>query len=58
MSKDVVIRYLPNTTTQEELKSIRNEFTKDTNNKDITLILMISGNDKLLDCLQTLINID
>ena len=54
MSKDVVIKYLPNTTTQEEIKKIRIEF----NNKEQTLILMISGRDKLLDCLQSLINID
>ena len=58
MSKDVIIKYLPHTTTQEELKAIRNEFNKDPNNKDITLILMISGKDKLLNCLQSLINID
>lgn len=54
MSKDIVIKYLPNTTTQEEIKRIRYEF----NNKEQTLIIMISGNDKLLNCLQTLINID
>lgn len=54
MSKDVVIKYLPNTTTQDEIKKIRSEF----NNKEQTLILMISGKDKLLNCLQALINID
>lgn len=58
MSKDVVIKYVPNTTTQEELKTIRNEFNNDPNNKDTTLILMISGKDKLMNCLQSLINID
>ena len=52
MQKDVVIKYLPNTTTQEEIKKIRLEF----DNKDVTLILMISGKEKLLDNLQTLIN--
>ena len=54
MQKDVVIKYLPNTTTQEEIKKIRNEF----DNKEQTLILIISGKDKLLDCLQSLVNID
>lgn len=54
MSKDVIIKYLPNTTTQEEIKQIRSEF----NDEHITLILMISGKDKLLNCLQSLINID
>lgn len=58
MEKDVVIRYLPNTTTQEEIKMIRDEFNKDPNSKDTTLILMISGKDKLMNCLQSLINID
>ena len=54
MSKDVIIKYLPNTTTQEEIKQIRSKF----NDENITLILMISGKDKLLNCLQSLINID
>jgi Glu-tRNA(Gln) amidotransferase subunit E-like FAD-binding protein len=54
MKKDVLIKYLPYGTTQEEIKKIRHEF-KD---EDTTLILMISGKEKLLDCLETLINID
>ena len=54
MSKDIIIKYLPNTTTQEEIKKIRLEFS----NKEQTLILMISGKDKLLNCLQSLINVD
>ena len=54
MQKDVIIKYLPNTTTQEEIKKIRLEF----DNKEQTLILMISGKDKLLNCLQSLINVD
>ena len=58
MNKDVIIKYLPNTTTQEELKRIREEFNNAPCNKDTTLILMISGKDKLLNCLQSLINID
>ena len=58
MQKDIVIKYLPNTTTQEEIKTIRDEFNKDPYNKETTLILMISGKSKLLDCLQSLINID
>ena len=52
--KDVLIKYLPYGTTQEELKQIRHEF-KDENT---TLILIISGQDKLLDGLQSLVNID
>lgn len=54
MSKDVVIKYLPNTTTQEEINKIRDEF----NDKNTTLILMISGRENILNCLQSLINID
>lgn len=54
MSKYVIIKYLPNTTTQEEIKRIRSEF----NNKKQTLIIIISGKDKILNGLQSLINID
>ena len=54
MQKDVVIKYLPNTTTEEEIKKIRLEYA----NKNQTLILMISGKEKLLNCLQLLINVD
>jgi Glu-tRNA(Gln) amidotransferase subunit E-like FAD-binding protein len=54
MDKDVLIKYLPYGTTQEELKEIRNEF-KDENT---TLILIVSGKDKLLNNLQSLVNID
>ena len=54
MQKDVVIKYLPNTTTAEEIKKIRLEYS----NKNQTLILMISGKEKLLNCLQLLINVD
>lgn len=54
MQKDIIIKYLPNTTTQEEINKIRAEF----NEENITLILMISGREKLLNCLQSLINID
>lgn len=53
MKKDVIIRYLPHDTTQEEIKKIRHEF-KDEN---AALILMISGKEKLLNCLESLINI-
>lgn len=52
--KDVLIKYLPYGTTQGELKQIRHEF-KD---EDVTLILIISGREKLLDNLQSLVNID
>ena len=52
--KDIIIRYLPYGTTKEELKQIRHEF-KDENT---TLILIVSGREKLLDNLQSLVNID
>lgn len=58
MKKDVIIRYLPNTTTQEEIKAIRDEFKEEFNTDETTLILMVSGKDKLLNCLQSLINVD
>lgn len=54
MKENIIIKYLPNNTTQEEIKKIRKEFKE----KDVTLILMISGKDKLLNCLQSLINVD
>lgn len=54
MKKDAIIKYLPNNTTQEELKRIRDEF----DSKDIALILIISGKEKLLNCLEKLINVD
>lgn len=52
--KDVLIKYLPYGTTREELKQIRHEF-KD---EDVMLILIVSGQEKLLDNLQSLVNID
>ena len=58
MKKDVIIRYLPNTTTQDEIKAIRDEFKKEFNTDETTLILMVSGKDNLLNCLQSLINVD
>ena len=58
MSKEVIIKYLPNTTTQDEIKAIRDEFNKEFKGENISLILMISGQDKLLNCLQSLINVD
>ena len=54
MKKDIMIKYLPYGTSQEELKQIRNEF-KD---KNTTLILIVSGQGKLLDNIQSLVNID
>lgn len=54
MTKDAIIKYLPYGTTQEELKKIRDEF----DNKDVALILIISGKGKLLNCLEELINVD
>ena len=53
MQKDVIIKYLPHTTTQQELAKIRSEHKDDT-----TLILIVSGQESLLENLQTLINID
>ena len=58
MSKDVVIKYLPSTTTRDEMKAIREEFNKTHNPKEVTLILMVSGKSKILNCLQDLINVD
>lgn len=52
--KDAIIKYLPNNTTQEELKRIRDDF----NHKDISLILIISGKKNILNCLEELINVD
>jgi hypothetical protein len=54
MTKDAMIKYLPNDTTQEEIKRIRSEF----DTKDVSLILIISGKGKLLNCLEELINVD
>ena len=58
MSKDIVIKYLPNTTTKDEIKAIRDEFNKTHSQKETTLIIMISGKNKILNCLQDLINVD
>ena len=58
MGKEVIIRYLPNTTTQDEIKAIRDEFNEEFKGENISLILMISGKDNLLNCLQSLINVD
>ena len=58
MGKNIVIRYLPNTTTKDEIKTIREEFNKTHNQKETVLIIMISGKDKILNCLQNLINVD
>lgn len=51
MCKKTIIKYLPNTTTKEELKLIRQQY----NNKDIQLILVISGSENLMDNLQAFI---
>lgn len=58
MNKDVVIKYLPNTATKDEIKTIRDEFNKTHNTNETTLILMVSGKNKILNCLQDLINVD
>ena len=58
MRKDIVIQYVPNTTTQDEIKAIRNEFNKKHNPKETTLIIMVSGKNKILNCLQDLVNVD
>ena len=51
MCKKTIIKYLPNTTTQEELKLIRQQY----NNTDTQLILIISGSENLIDNLQAFI---
>jgi hypothetical protein len=51
MQKDVVIKYLPNTTTEEEINKIRSEYA----NNNQTLILIISGKESLLDNLQSML---
>jgi hypothetical protein len=51
MSKDVIIKYLPNTTTKDEMKAIRDEFNKTHNPKETTLILMVSGKNKIFNIL-------
>jgi hypothetical protein len=58
MSKDVIVKYLPSTTTQDEVRAIREEFNKTHNPKEVTLIIMVSGKNKILNCLQDLINVD
>ena len=58
MSKDIVIQYVPNTINKDEIKAIRSEFNKNHNTKEVTLIIMISGKNKLLNCLQDLVNVD
>ena len=54
MKKNILIKYLPYETSEEEIKQIRTEFQ----DQDTTLILIVSGQEKLLDNLQSLINID
>ena len=51
MCKKTIIKYLPNTTTKEEIKLIRQQHK----NKDIQLILIISGAENLMDNLQSFI---
>lgn len=58
MKENVIIEYLPHNTTQEEIKKIREEFNEEFKGENVSLILMISGKDKLLNCLQSLINVD
>lgn len=54
MSKSITIKYLPNGTTNEEIKSIRDEF-KATHSEDCKLILYISGQDNMKASLQSFI---
>ena len=53
MYNNIVIKYLPKETTKKDIQNIRKNF-KD----DAILILMISGEDKILDNIQALIDID
>ena len=54
MSKSITIKYLPNGTTKEEIKSIRSEF-KETHSEDCHLILYISGQEYMKASLQSFI---
>ena len=51
MNKDIVIKYLPNTTRDEELKKIRSDLKK----QNQIVILIISGKENLLDNLQSML---
>ena len=51
MRKSITIKYLPNDTTQDEIKAIRNEF-KNTHSDDCKLILYVSGQANIKDTLQ------
>ena len=54
MDKDIIIKYLPRTTTKEELKKIRENLEAE----NTTVILIISGKESLLDNLQSMLNVD
>lgn len=54
MDKDIIIKYLPHTTTKEELKKIRENLEAE----NTTVILIISGGENLLDNLQSMLNVD
>ena len=55
MSKSITIKYLPNGTTQDEIKAMRNEFKK-THSEDCKLILYISGQANIKDTLQNFLS--
>ena len=55
MSKSITIKYLPNGTTKEKIRSIRNEF-KESHSKDCRLILYISGQESIKTSLQSFVN--
>ena len=54
MNKDIIVKYLPCTTTKEDLKKIRENLEAE----NTTVILIISGKEKLLDNLQSMLNVD
>ena len=45
MKTGAIIKYLPNNTTEEEIKKIRNEFTSD----EHKLILIVAGKENFLE---------
>ena len=51
MSRDSVIHYVPKTTTTSEIRAIREHY-KDS---DMKVIIIISGNDNLMDNLKEFI---
>jgi hypothetical protein len=51
MSGDTVIHYVPKTVTTNEIKTIRDQYK----NSDTKVIIMVSGNENLMDNLKEFI---